>query len=187
MLATGMGREADAARGEPAEAQGEVAQVADLEVLVDLQGPRGDVEEAVQAQRVGERPRAEHLADHRPEELLLAGDPVEVAVRELLALPHEGERLVALDHLAPCGQVDARVLLLGRPGQADLDAAELVDHALEPLEVDLQVVVDADLGEVLDRVDEQGRVAELEGPVELAHLAGTTLPSTGFTWLGIST
>jgi hypothetical protein len=62
-------------------------------------------------------------------------------------------------------------LLAKRGREAHLDAADGIDRALEPVEVDLDVVVDRDAETLGDRRDQVvGSV--VEGGVELADLAG---------------
>ena len=71
--------------------------------------------------------------------------------------------------------------------QADLDAAELLDHLLEAREVDLQVVVDPDPGEVLDRRDEQRGAAGRHRGVDLVLALGVLHPVAGSVYAGIVT
>jgi hypothetical protein len=60
--AIGHGAEDDAAGGEGAEAHGEVAQVVDGGVVVDLQRVGRDVEHAVEPERVEQRAGRQRLA-----------------------------------------------------------------------------------------------------------------------------
>jgi hypothetical protein len=55
----------------------------------------------------------------------------------------------------------------GRLRHDDVDAAEVVRHLDQTVEVDGHVVVDAHLGELLDRLDEQRRAAEGVAGVDL--------------------
>ena len=105
----------------------------------------GDVERVERVLAgLGRRGRRQ-LAD----EVLLAGDPVEVGTRAgvgpapvLLVLevagPHVGERGVAVERLAPGERdVEARVGVARRVREVHGDLADRVDHADERLEVDL--------------------------------------------------
>ena len=88
---------------EAAEALGERAQVVVRQAGVDADGVDGDVEQAVERERVGERVEGEHPLERLADEELLAGDapevaggvgvPVAVGVLELeVRGPGEGER-----------------------------------------------------------------------------------------------
>jgi hypothetical protein len=102
------------------------------------------------SREVDERAGRTDLPEHRAQEVLLPGDPVEVAARQAVALPDERERLLALDVADPRGQVDARERVLLRRVQAHVHAAERDADPVEAQQVDLQVVVDLEPGELAD-------------------------------------
>ena len=103
----------------------------------------------------GEKFGADLLAE-RADELLLAGDAVEIRVG--MAVADEVERLPARELLVAGHQVDvrevvvdrARVLVVVAPVDVHPDAPELVDDLLEPVEVDRDQVVDRQVGQLLD-------------------------------------
>ena len=68
--------------------------------------PGDGVDEPADRGRVGQRPGRQHPARQAGEERLLAGDAVQVAALEAVALPDEGERVGAADGLRARGEVD---------------------------------------------------------------------------------
>ena len=107
------------------------------------------------------------LVDHRRDERLLALDPAEVAAVGALDVPDPdvAERLLAADLPGAGLDDDAVLLVVDVLGDADLDAVDRVDHVLEALEVDDHVVVDPDVGELLELADRAGGAADGEGLV----------------------
>ena len=93
-------------------------------------------------------PEDGQLVEGRLHEVLLALDPVEVAERQAVALADEGQRLRALDDRQPGREVDAGVGFLLGGAQHDRHAADRVADAVEAEQVDLDVVVDGQAGEV---------------------------------------
>src|SRR5207237_3423851 len=82
--------------------------------------------------------------------------------------PDDGEGLEAVEVLAAGpGDVEAGECIPQRHGEAHVDPAEVVDDALEAVEVDRHVVVDGDPQVAADRVDEILRPV-VEGGVDLA-------------------
>ncbi len=69
------------------------------------------------------------------------------------------------------GQIQPRVRVLHRPSRADLDPADRVHRLHEAGEVDLQIVVDLDLGHVLDGPHGQGRPTLRVRRVQLHRVA----------------
>ena len=86
---------------------------------------------------------------------LLSGHPVEVAARQVVALPDEAERLWAVQRLPARREVGARKWFVNSVFQADLDATQRIGDEGEPEQADLGVVVDGDAGEVGDGLDER--------------------------------
>ena len=122
------------------------------------------LEQVLQLERVEQGAAGDQLAEHRGQEVLLALDPVQVAVGQAVPLPDEGQRLLALDDVVALLQVDAGVAdAVRRTGvvgarvrvaaclvQADVDAADGVGDPVEAEQVDLDEVVDAQAGQVAD-------------------------------------
>ena len=126
----------------------------------------GRIEELGQVDRVGQRVRADRLVGHRGDERLLALHPADVrAVAERVPLAHVVERLVAAELVGAGGQCDVADRVVHGVRDADLDPADRVDHRLEPVEVDDDVVVDADAGELLELLDRAAGAADVEGVV----------------------
>jgi hypothetical protein len=110
-----------------------------------------------QARDRSEREAARQAVLERVEEQLLAREPVEVGVR----VPETDvvERLLAVELLVAGLQVDLCVAARTADGvevavvDVDVDAVQLVDDQLEPVEVDSDDVVDGNVREVCDRVE----------------------------------
>ena len=153
--------------------------------LVDRARERQDLAEARDVRggglREGERepPRAQHVpcvpervARDDPQQQLLPRGPHEVAV--VVPVARERERLVAVELLVAGLQVDVRVVRRGRADVAvevplvdrEPDAADLVDEILEPVEVDLDEVVDLDPERVPHDAGQQPLAAVLERHVD---------------------
>ena len=131
---------------------------------------RGRREEVVEPQRAQQQALVLDLADHRRQERLLAVDAGQVrAVAEAVAGPHVRQRLLPVDRSACRPRGPGGTWVGHGVRDADLDAVEGVDHVLEAAEVDDDVVVDADVGQLLDGLHRAGRAALAEGRVE--HLA----------------
>ena len=156
--------EADVAAGHAAELRDQPVEVP-AAVEHDVPGDR--VDEPADRARVGQRPGRQHPARHAGEERLLAGDAVEVAVLETVALPDEGQRVRPADRLRPGRQVDARPDLPLGPPEADRHAADRLGHLHETGQVDLGVVVDGEPGELLDRLDQRTTSRVARPAVEL--------------------
>jgi hypothetical protein len=147
------------------------------------------IEEAVELQRVEQQPGARRLADDGRDEHLLVLDPAEVApVADGVAGAHEPEGVLAVEGVLAGGDDEAaadraagrRVCphrVVDGMGQADLHAAERVDHALEAEEVDLDEVVDAQVGQALDGGDRASGSADAVGGVELVVRRCRELPA----------
>ena len=150
---------------------------------------------AHQPRRLGQLGGPQHLVDQCAHELLLASDAGEVRIglHGRLCRAHVRERLSAVQvltsrqHVEPgvgigdmsdLGVADAhessrgvrrlevarRVHVVRR--DAHVDAAELVDCLLEPIQVDVQVVVDRDVGQREHRVRHQLGPAVLHSTFE---------------------
>ena len=112
---------------------------------------------------------------------LLAHHPVEVAARQVVALPDEAQCLRSVQLLPAGREVGARKWFVDSVFQADVDAAERVGDQREAEQADLGVVVDGDAGQVGDRLDE--RLAARFGGLRLGHrrvhaLAARRVPSS---------
>ena len=90
----------------------------------------------------------------------------------VVAGPGHGEGLRPVQQLAPGGRdVQARIGVLGRIGEVEVDPAQGVDGVLEAGEVDLDHVVDLNAEVGRDRLDElvgarvEGRVDAVVGAV----------------------
>jgi len=127
--------------------------------------------------QVAEHSFRPQLVHHRVDERLLAVGTVQVAVEQPLTLPDERQRLRGVQVLVPPVEVRAGLGVADRVVEADFHAAEDLRELIEPVQVDLGEVVDADPGELLDRghgSPAPGLVAE-ERELVLAH-AGVLLP-----------
>jgi hypothetical protein len=139
--------------------------------MLGVRGERtGDgAEHGVELGRVEQQALVGRRADDRGEEVLLTADAADVgAVAD--AVPHPGERegLVAGEQVRAGGELEVALLVIDRGGQADVHAAEGVDHGLEAEEVDHDVVVDEHAGQLLDRLDRAARAALGERRVDPA-------------------
>jgi hypothetical protein len=109
-----------------------------------------------------------HRLLERLDELLLAGDAMEVGVR--VAIAGEVERGAAAELLVPGLQVDPGVLAAGRVVVAlidvDVDPADLGHDLLEAVEVDGDDVIDRQPGERPDGLGRAARAAERERRVD---------------------
>ena len=99
--------------------------------------------------------RRRRLAGQGREELLLVLRTVQVAAREGVPRPDEGQRLLAVQGLLARLEVGAGLLVLEGLRDVDLHAADRVHDVGEAGEADLGVVVDAQAGVVLDGADQQ--------------------------------
>ncbi len=166
------GAEVGRARAHALELPRELDDVEDLEVAV-LHDVGGDG--LHEPRKVRDLARGEELREHGPQELLLASDAREVGnrVAGLVPRPDEGERRPPVELLAARLDVEPGQHILHRIRHAHAHAAERIDHALEPGEVDVEEVVDVQAGEVLDGPgDEIGAAAAhaaLERAVDLVH------------------
>ena len=86
---------------------------------------------------------------------LLARHPVEVAARQVVALPDEAQRLRAVQLLPARREVGARKRFVDGVFEADVDAAERVGDQGEAEQSDLGVVVDGDAGQLGDGLDQR--------------------------------
>ena len=86
---------------------------------------------------------------------LLADHPVEVAARQVVALPDEAQRLRAVQRLPAGREVRTGKLFVHRIFQADVDTAEGIGDHREPEQADLGVVVDGHPGQVGDGLDQR--------------------------------
>ena len=140
----GEGDEGDVLRSEPGHAgcQGDQA-VGVGQGLVGGERLGRLVEDPPDPQRVGQQPGVGDLLDQRRQEDLLPVDPADVRpVADVVSDPDEGQGVLA-GHAGPArGQVHAGLVVLQRPGQADLDATQGVDRLLEAVEVQNDEVVD---------------------------------------------
>ncbi len=128
-----------------------------MSVVSDL---RGGVEEPDQPVEAGQRAAGQHLGDQGADERLLALDPADVAaVADAVAHPHVGERLLAVEGAGAGRDGDAVLGGVDVLGHADLDAVDGVDHVLEAAEVDDDVVVDPDPGDLLELLHGARRAA----------------------------
>ena len=97
------------------------------------------------------------------------------AIAECLASTHEGECLLALDRVLALAQVQPALVIVHVLLEADLDATDRIDDALEPAEVDHHEVVDIEAGHFLDGLDRASGAGDVEGGVELALVAADRL------------
>ena len=98
---------------------------------------------------------------------LLAHHAVEVAAGQVVALPHEAQRLRAVQLLPARWEVGTRKRFVDSVFQADVDAAERVGDQREAEQADLGVVVDGDAGQVGDGLDQ--RLAAGFGGLRFGH------------------
>ena len=158
-------------RDEPDVAAGHAPELGDEPVqvppAVQDDVPSDGVDEPADRARVGQRPGREHPARQAGEERLLAGDTVQVPALEAVALPDEGERVGAADGLRARGEVDPGPDLVLGPLEAHRHPTDRLGHLDEPGEVDLRVVVDRELGELLDGRDQRAATGVAGPPVEL--------------------
>ena len=136
-------------------------------VLADPQRVLARAREPEVADRVDDRPRRGRLGADRADHLALVPGPVDVAEARGVPRPGVAERDLAVGLLAALLDVEVRLRVLHRGLRADLDPAHRVDHVDEAAEADLDVVVDADAGGLLDRLDEELRPAVRERGVDL--------------------
>jgi hypothetical protein len=83
---TGAVKKLDVIRRHVAQGVGQRQQVAVAEAVVDADRARHGQHRGVEPAGVGERVRAEELAEHGPEVLLLPAHPVEIAAGEAVPL-----------------------------------------------------------------------------------------------------
>ena len=112
-------------------------------------------------------PRRDDLLAHGRDHLALVGGAAEVAVLVDVPGPGVGQRGRPVGLLAALLHVEVRQLVLHVLLRADLHAADGVDHVDDAAEADLDVVVDADPGVLLDRLHQQLRAAVGVGGVDL--------------------
>ena len=117
----------------------------------------------VERRRARQRLARDDLVGKRGHHGLLARHPVEVAPRQVVALPDEAQRLRAVQLLRAGGEVGARERFVDGVLEADVDAAEGVGDQREAEQADLGVVVDGDAGQVGDGLD-QRLAARLRSP-----------------------
>ena len=143
----------------------EVDQLGGVESLVHHEVPEQLGDQILQAQELA---GPEHLRDHRAQELLLPADPREVRhlVARLVPRPDVRERGPPVEVLAAGGDVEQRQRVLHRIRHAHVDAAEGVDHPLEPQQVDVQDVVDLHPADAPDRPGHALRPAAVHAALE---------------------
>ncbi len=135
------------------------------EAAVDVH-VRGEVGDHVgDLLRVRQGVGGDHLVDQTLDEGLLIAGALEVAVGELLAFAHEGQRLLTVEVVLTLDELMAVAGegLLGVHGHP----AEAVGEPLESLEVDDGDVVDLVVDEVRDGGHGQGQAAVGQGGVDL--------------------
>ena len=158
-----------------AEAQRQPGQVVEAEGLVQAHAVHADVDHLVEAGGAGQV-EGHGLFDGLDDELLLAGDAAEVTggigvptpVLHVLqrTTPGQGQGLLAVQvHAALAVDDEAGVLVPHGGVEPHGDTADGLDQALEPAEVDLDVVVDGNAQRLLDGVD-QGLTAVGVGRVD---------------------
>ena len=144
---------------------------ADLDVARDGSHELGQLDRAE---------RAPNLILERPDEGLLARDPVEVGVG--VPEPDVVERLIAAEPLIPGMEVDRRearrapLVVEVAAVDVDPDSSDRVDELAEALEVDRDQVVDRELRQLPDRLERAPRAAfgvRLVDPPPVGRLTGT--------------
>ena len=114
--------------------------------------PRADTERA----RLGNRLAAGEITAAQALRLGAA----EVAARNVVALAGEGKRLRAIQALVAGVERHAAVTRIEAFGNINPNAAELVDHALQAIEVHLTVMRDRNARERRNRINRARRAAE---------------------------
>ena len=116
---------------------------------------------------VGEEVRRGDLLQQGLHQLLLEADTAQVAA-VAYAVPGAGERegLLAVEVVGARLQLQVAVVVVDVLVRGDGDPAERVHELREAREVDLDVVVHADVGDRLDRLDRAHRSAHRVGAVE---------------------
>src|SRR5262249_55995490 len=105
------------------------------------------------------------------QEDLLAVDPLQVRTLPDVPFADERQRLRALHEAPAGGQVQLGSRVLDGVGQTDGDPADVIDDLPEAEEVDLDEVVDVNMGELLQGLPQAGRATVRGGPVDLLHPA----------------
>ncbi len=148
-----------------------------------LPGAERGVDELLRHRRLASA-LVERGPDEPTDEVLLAGDAPVIRRRILteagavvvleMAGAGIGDGGVAVEgHATGLGDVEARVVVLGRVLERNLHPAEHVHQALEGTEAGLHVVVDVDAEVGLDRRRQPGGgVVAIEGRVDLALVVG---------------
>ena len=96
------------------------------------------------------------MAHHLADDLTLAFRPADVSARIGIAHPDVGERLRTAQFAAAGRQIEPGEVVLQRDIGADLNTAYRVHEVGEAIEADLQVAIQADPGDQLDGLGEQG-------------------------------
>ena len=157
---------------DPRHREGEASQRDRAGALAHRERPGRRHGELVVAHRVEEGPHRQRLVADRRDDLALGPGAVDVAELGVgLAGAGVAEGGLAVGLLAALRDVEVGVGVLHRGARADLHTTHGVDHADEAAEADLDVVVDADAGLVLEGADEQLGAAVGEGGVDLVALA----------------
>ncbi|MBG9885625.1 hypothetical protein ABE10_03290, partial [Bacillus toyonensis] len=138
--------------------------------LVHLEGASRGVGEPEERDRVRQGLCALHLAGERREIRLLRSDAAEVAaIADPIARADERQRLVALDRVPSCGEVQPRVRVVDVLREADVDSSDSVRDVDEAVEVHHHEVVDVEAGVGADGVERAVR-ADVEGAVDLRRV-----------------
>ncbi|MCX6433673.1 MAG: hypothetical protein NTX29_13145 [Actinobacteria bacterium] len=87
----------------------------------------------------------------------------------------EGEGLLTLDDVLALIELESAERVVDRRGQADLDAADRVDDALEPTEVDEHEVADIEAAHLIDGLDRATGAAQLDRLIEAPRVAAHLL------------
>src|SRR6516165_5871292 len=110
------------------------------------------------------------------EQVVVALYPLQVrAVPDVLPGPPELQELHPVDVVLALVQAEPGIGVVYREGQADIDAADIVDDLHNARVAHLNEVVQPDVGLLLDRLPEAGGPAVGEGVVDLFHHAGLGL------------
>ena len=136
-------------------------------LLVNGDGVQRGVRHGHHRARVGERSGGQPLVHDGPDDLPLAVPAAEVAGGVRVAHAREGQRGVAVGHMAAGLPFQAGIRVADIAVVAQFNAAERVDHVLESVELDLRHMVDLLPGDLLDLADQGLSVIQLAHGVDL--------------------
>jgi len=131
----------------------EVQQVRLGEPGVQCQLGSGIGDHVVHAGRAGEQAVAQGLLQRPREQVVVPLYPLQVrAVSDVLPGTPELQELHPVDVVLALAQVEPRLGVVHREGQADVDAADIVDDLHDARVAHLDEVVQPDVGLLLDRL-----------------------------------